>query len=250
MTTKLNWLPIYNRLFEIINTQGDSYYTGPMFLGAVSSINYNLPTYKTYIDDRVSKGKSTSRKDYFYDLLMEQPEDERVVIVNRILDDIGHFHPEKTAPLRALIAPSASSTATKVLVPDDMWNADRLREYLERMDLSIDEGNYEYALTLAYTCLEGFFKSFIKDKIPTQAHLDELNPMAVQVRKFIKEQMDANGISYPDQVVILISTITNAICNARNNFSDSHNGDRAEKWVAEYLRDNVNAIARLLLNFL
>ena len=74
--------------------------------------------------------------------------------------------------------------------------------------------------------------------------------MAVQIRNFIKAQLDTNGISYPDQTLTLLSTVTNAVCNARNNFSDSHSGNRAEKWLAVYLRDNVNAIAKLLMNFL
>jgi len=80
--------------------------------------------------------------------------------------------------------------------------------------------------------------------------LTDLTPMAVQIRNFIKAQLDANGIAYPDQVLTLISTVTNAVCNARNNFSDSHSGNRAEKWVAVYLRDNVNSIVKMLLNFI
>lgn len=59
--------------------------------------------------------------------------------------------------------------------------------------------------------------------------------MSVQTRNFLKGQLDANGIAYPEQVLILISTVTNAICNARNDLSDSHSRNRAEKWLAVYL---------------
>ena len=74
--------------------------------------------------------------------------------------------------------------------------------------------------------------------------------MAVLIRNFIKGKLDTNGINYPDQVLTLISTVTNAVCNARNNFSDSLSGNRAEKWVAVYLRDNVNSVVKMLMSFL
>lgn len=74
--------------------------------------------------------------------------------------------------------------------------------------------------------------------------------MSKEIRSFIKQELDSNGTQYPEQVLTLISTVTNAICNARNNFSDSHSGNKAEKWVAVYVRDNVNSIVKLLLSFI
>lgn len=246
----INWVAIFNRLFEIINTSGDSYYGGTRFLDTIREVNYNMPSYKNYIDERRDADKSTSRKDYYYDLFMEQPENDRTQVINNILDTVGHLVPEKSAAIRELVGQPAQVQGPQAVAPQNLWNADRLNEYLEKMDTSIDEGTYEYTLTMAYTCLEGFYKAFTKEKIPAQAHINELVPMAVQIRNFIKEQLDANQIEYPDQTLTLISTVTNAICNARNKFSDSHSGNRAEKWLAVYLRDNVNAIAKLLLNFL
>jgi hypothetical protein len=246
----INWVVTYNRLFEIINSTGDAYYGGTRFLDAIRKINYNVPSYKIYIQQRQDAGKSSSRKDYYYDLLMEQPENDRVQIVNYILDTVGHLYPEKTAAIRQLIGQPSQIQGPQVVAPQNLWNAERLNQYLEDMDTSIDEGRYEYTLTLAYTCIEGFYKAFIREKIPSQIALNELTPMSVQVRNYIKGQLDTNGIVYPDQALTLLSTVTNAICNARNNFSDSHSGNRAEKWLAVYLRDNVNAIAKLLLSFL
>jgi hypothetical protein len=246
----MNWVAIFNRLFEIINTQGDTYYGGTRFLDTVREVNYAVPNYQTYIDQRRAETKSTSRRDYYYDLFMEQPEPDRRQIVNTILDAVGHHQPERTAAIRQLLGQNNQVQGPQAEIPADLWNADRLIGYLERMDASIDDGNYELTLTLAYTCLEGFYKSFIREKIPAQVALTELTPMAVQIRAYIKTQLDANGIEYPDQVLPLISTVTNAVCNARNSFSDSHSGNRAEKWLAVYLRDNVNSMVKLLLNFI
>ena len=247
----MNWIIIFNRLFEIINDRGnDAYYGGTRFLNAIRDVNYTTPTYHNYIEQRSEEEKSTSRRDYYYDLLMEQAENERIQIVNNILDSVEHIETERVNTLRAIVNPAQEVVGPQAVIPADLWNAERLTEYLENLDTSINEENYEYTLTLAYTCLEGFYKSFIREKIPAQVHLDDLTQMAVQIRNYIRGQLDANGIEYPEQTVTLISTVTNAICNARNNFSDSHNGNRAEKWLAIYLRDNVNAIVKMILNFI
>lgn len=246
----MNWVAIFNRLFEIINTQGDTYYGGTRFLNTIREVNYGVPNYQTYINRRRDQNKSTSRRDYYFDLFMEQPEQDRLQITISILNTVGHLLPEKTENIRQLLGQVQQVKGPQVSIPQDLWNADRLIEYLEGMDNAITEENYEYTLTLAYTCLEGFYKSFIREKIPAQSALTELTPMSVQIRNFIKGQLGTNGIAYPEQVVTLISTVTNAICNARNDFSDSHSGNRAEKWLAVYLRDNVNSIVKMLLNFI
>lgn len=246
----VNWVAVFNRIFEIINTQGETFYGGTKFLNTIREINYSLPSYQTYIDQRREQNKSTSRRDYYYDLFIEQNENDRLQIANSILATVEHLDPVKTAAVRQLIGQQNQVQGPQAVIPQDLWNADRLTDYLERMDTSIDEGQFELTLTLAYTCLEGFYKSFILAKISTQTGITELTPMAVLIRNFIKGQLDTNGINYPDQVLTLISTVTNAVCNARNNFSDSHSGNRAEKWVAVYLRDNVNSVVKMLMNFL
>lgn len=73
----MNWVQIYNRLFELINIQGDSYYGGAKFLNSIREVNYKVPSYSNYIEHRKTENKSTSRRDYYFDLLMEQPENER-----------------------------------------------------------------------------------------------------------------------------------------------------------------------------
>jgi hypothetical protein len=246
----INWIVVFNRLFEIINVQGETYYGGTRYLSTIREVNYSVPDYITYINQRNAQNKSTSRKDYYFDILMAQPESERVQIVKNILSTIEHLEPVKSSAIKQLLIQTSQVQGPQAVIPTTLWNADRLTEYLEKMDTSIDEGNYEHTLTLAYTCLEGYYKSFIKEKIPTQIGMNELLPMSVEIRKYIKAQLDANGIGYPDQVLNLISTVTNSICNARNNFSDSHSGNKAEKWLAVYLRDNVNAIVKLLMNFI
>lgn len=246
----INWIVVFNHIFEIINIKGDNYFSGTRLLNTIREINYSLPSYENYIDQRKRNNKSTSRRDYFYDLFMGQNETDRLQIVNSILSVVEGIETNKINSIKQLIFEQNQVQSPQAIIRKDLWNADRLTEYLEKMDTTIDEGHFEHTLTLAYTCLEGFYKSFIRCKITTQIEINELTPMSVQIRKYIKAQLDSNGISYPDQVLTLVSTVTNAICNARNSFSDSHSGNRAEKWVAVYLRDNVNSLVKMLMNFL
>ena len=69
----MNWTIIFNRLFEIINNQdNEAYYAGTRFLKIINEVNYATPSYMNYIEQRRNQGKGTSRRDYYYDLLMEK----------------------------------------------------------------------------------------------------------------------------------------------------------------------------------
>ena len=50
----------------------------------------------------------------------------------------------------------------------------------------------------------------------------------------MKSDFDKKGIAYPEQMINLISTITNAVSNARNGFSESHFDRKSDKWLAEF----------------
>lgn len=102
---QMNWIEIYNRLFEVINVQDDArtYFSGPRFINTLKEFNQYHPVYHQYIDLRNEQGKSTSRKIYFYDIIMELDENTRINFINRILEMIEPFEREKAKPIRALI---------------------------------------------------------------------------------------------------------------------------------------------------
>ncbi|AWV99145.1 hypothetical protein [Arcticibacterium luteifluviistationis] len=135
-------------------------------------------------------------------------------------------------------------------LPREIWNSEKLNACLKQMDSSIERHEYNMTLTYAYSCLEGLFKAFINEKIPDKASEDKLNKMSGIVRDYLKEYFRSGDTEYPELVINLISTITNALSNARNGFSDSHFDREAEQWLAEFSRDCVHAIGRLLLKFI
>ena len=101
----MNWIEIYNRLFEIINNQGDqsTYFSGPRFINTLREFNQYHPDYSQYIQLRNEQGKSTSRRIFYYDILMELDENTRVDFVKRILDMVEPFDQERVIPIKALL---------------------------------------------------------------------------------------------------------------------------------------------------
>lgn len=102
---KMNWIEIYNRLFEVINVQGDAstYFSGPRFINTLKEFNHYHPDYTQYISLRNEQGKSTSRRIFYYDLIMELNESTRIDFINRILEIVEPFEKEKVIQIKMLI---------------------------------------------------------------------------------------------------------------------------------------------------
>jgi hypothetical protein len=158
----IHWAPIYNRLFELIDRKGESYFSGGRFIGKVREVDPYFPSYKQYMDERRATAKSTSRRDYFYDILLQFDEAARMRVISSILNEVEHCDPNLAAEIRSLIG--GAGTAPRAVVHPVVWSAARLNVYLAEMDAAIGTGQYERAINLAYTCLEGFYTAFIREK--------------------------------------------------------------------------------------
>lgn len=92
-TSGTNWIEIYNRLFDLINDQSDpaTYFSGPRFINVVREYRMYFPDYNQYIGIRNKDGKSTTRKIYYYDILLELEENIRREVIARILEIIRPF---------------------------------------------------------------------------------------------------------------------------------------------------------------
>lgn len=143
-----------------------------------------------------------------------------------------------------------SQSVPKSEIPENIWNSEKLDLSLNKMDESIRNAEYNLTLTYAYACLEGLFKAFIKEKIPDKADISDLSQLSKIVRDYMKNHFESSDIKYPLPMINLISTITSAVSNARNQFSESHFDENSDKWLAEFARDCVNSIGRLILKFI
>lgn len=242
----MNWVQIYNLLFISINEQEtNNYFSGPRFIKLIQEFDNTFSSYTRFIEERQIAGKSTSRRDYFYDIFLSFSESRRISILNRILSEIGAEKRGEVQEIRSLL--HGSSLKPSAVIPQDLWNADKLNEILETIDYAISSGDLNRSVTLTYTCMEGFLKAFHKEKIKDQPVPGEIVKLTKAVKEFLKRQ-DFDGI--PNEVINVVTHITHAIDKARNKFSESHFAEGAPRWMALYLRDLLNTQIRLLLSFM
>jgi len=244
LATGIDWVRTFNGLFRILDESGTpTYYSGGRFISKVREIDPLFPDYTQFIDERRRTNKNTSRRVYFYDILRELDEDRRIRILHRILDDIEPHQPTRARELRALLGGAVPGPIAEI--SPDAWNADRLARALDDIDDSITNGKYERAVTLSYTCLEGYYKAFARKRIPAAVELKEIIELSKEIKKFIATEYAA----YPTEVLNMIGHVSHAIDRARNQMSESHFDNEAARWLAVYVRDLLNTQIRLLMHF-
>ncbi|HZX58192.1 MAG TPA: hypothetical protein VFE54_05685, partial [Mucilaginibacter sp.] len=101
----LNWIEIYNRLFELINEKENTatYFSGPKFINVVKEFKHYFPDYTQYIEQRTRERKSTSRKVFFYDILNEIEPLIRDKVILRIIELIRPFEKSKISEIESLL---------------------------------------------------------------------------------------------------------------------------------------------------
>jgi hypothetical protein len=242
----VNWTVVYNRLFKIIDSPAPSpfYYSGPKFIEKVQEVREDFPNYHEYLRMRETGGESTTRRDYFKDILMGLEEEQKSSLVFNILDDLESHGHMSCAGIRGLVGGTAD--APVATIPLEAWNSERLKRFLQDMDVALEQQNPERVLTLSYTCLEGFFKAYVRKHIPSGTDENEITALA----RLVKDDLKAQNADYPGEVFNVITQTAHAINRVRDAFSESHFGEEADLWVAVYIRDLVNTHIRLLLHFM
>lgn len=240
----VNWARVYNRLFEIIDSEGNANFSGGRFISKVREVDPYFPNYSQYMSDRRATGKSTSRKDYFYDILLGFEETDRLRIISGILDVVRDIHPDKVSAIRDELGGVAAVPAATVT--PDAWNSDRLNDYLREIDVRIGSGKHEGAVTVAYTCLEGFLKAFVKRRIPDYSGKEEIISLSRTIQNYLRNTIE----QYPDEALSMLNHVAHTTDRARNRFSESHFEEQAGRWLAVFVRDLVNSEIRLLLHFI
>ncbi|AOW77220.1 hypothetical protein A3Q34_16950 [Colwellia sp. PAMC 20917] len=245
----MNWLAAFSRLFSILDKSGtEAYHSGPSFIKVIKQFDPGQPDYSLYLDERNRKGLSSSRKDFYWDILQGLDESLRYDVYRTFIEIVLPYFPKETDELKNYLF-SSGNPVPQVKIPNNNWNSVKLNETINKIDNAIDVSQYNHAMTLSYTCLEGMYKAYVIKNLPQCTNVSDLMPLAKLVRGDIEQQLAKAG-PYPDMVVKSISTLTNAIANSRNGFSDSHFDQDSYKWLAGYTRDLVNSIGRLILHFL
>lgn len=249
MNSSINWIAAYNRLFTLLDRKdSQTYYSGPSFLRMVQQVEPGSPSYEQLIPLRNRQGKSTSRKSFYWDIILELPEQQRFQLFRLFIDELEPHAKDEVDAIRAIVFGGGYAVPTTV-VPVDLWNSEKLNKSLHDIDHAIDAHHYNRATTLSYTCLEGLYKAYIRKHVPEQAGLTDLMPLCKVVKDDISKKLQAQD-PFPVEIVNAMPTLTNAIANSRNGFSEAHFGDESQRWLALFARDLTNSIGRLMLNFM
>jgi hypothetical protein len=242
---EINWTGVFNRLFKIIDrSDSECYYSGPRFIRQVQELDPDFPNYTEYIRTRQEFQESTTRRDYFKDILNSLSEPQRFQLVSNILSDVERFDQPTAAIIRSKLGgetPPPSAT-----IPNEVWNAGRLNGFLADMDAAIADRKYERTVTLAYTCFEGFMGAFLRANIQAEKYPLEI----IELSKAVKDHLRHINESCPPEVLNIVTHSAHAVDKARNRFSESHFGEEAAAWLAVYIRDLVNVQIRLMLHFM
>lgn len=251
MTTNstINWIAAYNRLFILLDKKGEpTYCSGPNFLRMAQQIDSGIPSYEQLLPVRQRQGKSTSRKAFYWDVIQEMDEAQRLQLFRLFLDELTQYAASEVDIIRGIVFGGGYAVPTTI-VPLDLWNSEKLNSSLRDIDNAIDAQQYNRATTLTYTCMEGLYKAYVRKHVPERLDLVDLIQLCKVVKDDISEKLKKRG-PFPEQIVNAIPTITNAVANSRNGFSESHFADDAHKWLALFARDLTNSIGRLLLHFI
>lgn len=249
MTSSVNWIAAYNRLFILLDKRDSpTYYSGPSFLRMVQQVDPGSSSYEQLMPLRNQQGKSTSRKSFYWDTILALPEQQRFQLFRLFIDELEPHAKDEIDAIRAIVFGGGYAVPTTV-VPVDLWNSEKLNKSLKDIDQAIDAHQYNRATTLSYTCLEGLYKAYVRKHVPAQAALTDLMPLCKVVKDDISKRLQAQG-PFPVEIVNAMPTLTNAIANSRNGFSESHFGDDSQRWLALFARDLTNSIGRLMLNFM
>lgn len=247
--SQVNWIVAFNRLFMAINKDGTpTYCSGPGFLKMVSQVDPDCLTYSQLMDDLKRRGLSQSRKDYFLDIIKALPEPQRFQLFRLFIESLEPHDKEAAEAVKQVVF-GGGRAVPLTIVPSDLWNSEKLNNSLKDIDHAIDVHQYNRATTLSYTCLEGLYKAYVRKHVPEQSGLSDLIPLCKVVKDDISKKLLAKG-PFPVEIVNALPTLTNAIANSRNGFSESHFNDDSQRWLAVFARDLTNSVGRLLLNFI
>ena len=249
MNSSINWIAAYNYLFAALNSENKQLYvSGSTFCRMVQQVDPGSPSYQQLLSLRQSQGKSNSRKDFYWDLIQALAEPQRFSLYRVFVDHVEPHDKVQADVIRDIVFGGGRAVPTTV-VPVDLWNSEKLNSSLKDIDYAIDAHHYNRATTLSYTCLEGLYKTYVRKHIPAHVGMTDLMALCKVVKDDISRKLQAQG-PFPVEIVNAMPTLTNAIANSRNGFSESHFGDDSQRWLGLFARDLTNSVGRLLLNFM
>jgi hypothetical protein len=93
-----DWIAAYRRLYKYLDG-----YTGSQFIKTVQQVDPDLLDYNDFIEKRRQDEKSTTKKDYFKDILLSYPEDIKHHLFEIFLKPIEETNADEVKDIRTLL---------------------------------------------------------------------------------------------------------------------------------------------------
>ena len=93
-----NWTAAYNRLYPLLDN-----YTGSQFIRIVQETDPDLLSYKDYIGKRQQEDKSTTKRDYFKDIILSYDDDIKMHLFEVFLEKSEESNPAIVKEIRAIL---------------------------------------------------------------------------------------------------------------------------------------------------
>jgi hypothetical protein len=93
-----DWIAAYKRLYKFLDN-----YTGSQFIKAVQQTDPDLPDYMDFIEKRRKEEKSTTKRDYFKDILLSYSDDIKLYLFEQFLSDYKKSSPDEAKAIKIIL---------------------------------------------------------------------------------------------------------------------------------------------------
>jgi hypothetical protein len=93
-----DWIAAYRRLYKFLDG-----YTGSQFIKTVQQVDPDLLDYMDYIEKRRKEDKSTTKKDYFKDILLSYSDDIKHHLFEIFLSNADQTNPGEAKDIRTIL---------------------------------------------------------------------------------------------------------------------------------------------------
>lgn len=240
-----DWNAAYNKLYKFLDS-----YTGSKFMEKVKEIDPDLPSYTNYIKQREAAGQSTTKRDYFKDILLSYEDDIKHYLFELFLKGVGDDNLEDIKAIQVILKGGKpdmrKSILSKALASNEV-DSTLLEQTLHGLDA------YPDVLKLYKQALTGF-NSGKNDR-----HI--LDDLRLSVETFLKSLLN-NEKSLENQAPALGSylkgkgvspEISNTFRNLIDIFSKYNNtyvkhNDQVKSNEIEFVLNLTNIFFRFLLS--
>jgi hypothetical protein len=143
----VDWIAAYNKLFKIINNNtDDNYYSGSSFLQMAQQVDDRIPNYTQFIKARKQQGLSTSRKDFYWDVINDLQEEQKYRLFRLFIEALDSC--KEIENVRAAVFDDGMA-APITIIPQNLWNSEKLNSSLKEIDSAIDAQQFNREVAIA-----------------------------------------------------------------------------------------------------